>query len=299
MPASDEQPDKVYFSLILPPEKASESDLFDLVAESLGMDRYQVRLRLRKPPPCVIGLVDRHVAYEATQAVVRAGGDAFAPSLDDIQSLGPTLKIRDLRITAEGLALDLWRGPSTTINAADVQIIVRARMSEAVKRSSYAPKYSPLLASSTNPTSPISIGWGVGGAYGLAAGIHAAVMYGSGESGWSQSSADTDLHQSHKLDVHHADGRVFQIDGDKFGYEILGELKGHSDNVNIDRMCELMTHFNPEAVVDPYFAYFSPPVGYKRMRIPHMTVNKDDPAFAFYSRWAALMYRHVMGTGKG
>ena len=26
-------------------------------------------------------------------------------------------------------------------------------------------------------------------------------------------------------------------------------------------------------------------------------LNKDDPTFAFYSRWAALTYRHVMAAG--
>ncbi len=68
-----------------------------------------------------------------------------------------------------------------------------------------------------------------------------------------------------------------------------------SDNVNIDRMCELMSHLAPDAVIDPYFSLWSAPPGYQRLRLKNMRINNDDPAFAFYSRWAALLYRHVMG----
>ena len=53
--------------------------------------------------------------------------------------------------------------------------------------------------------------------------------------------------------------------------------------------------FTPEAVVDPYFTLWRPPPGVRRLRLPMMKINQDDPNFAFYSRWAALLYRHVMG----
>ena len=61
-------------------------------------------------------------------------------------------------------------------------------------------------------------------------------------------------------------------------------------------MCELFASRAPDAIVDPYFSLFKPPPGYKRLRLPGMKINDEDPAFAYYSRWAALMYRHVMGA---
>ena len=95
--------------------------------------------------------------------------------------------------------------------------------------------------------------------------------------------------------MHTADGRVFQIDGDKFGFAVLGDMKGHTDNENMDKMLELLDHLTPNAIVDQYFKLFKAPTGYKRLRLDNLSVNNDDPAFAFYSRWTALMYRHVMG----
>ena len=100
---------------------------------------------------------------------------------------------------------------------------------------------------------------------------------------------------SDKLDVHTTDGSVFQIDGDKFGYSILGDLRGHSDRHNMDQMFELLAHLAPDAIVDPYFKLWTPPAGHHRLRLPDMKANNDDPAFAFYSRWVALLYRHLLG----
>ena len=45
---------------------------------------------------------------------------------------------------------------------------------------------------------------------------------------------------SHKLDIHSTAGAIFQVDGDKFGYGILGEMRGYSDKTNMDSMCELL-----------------------------------------------------------
>ncbi len=39
-------------------------------------------------------------ARHGAAAVRAAGGDAFAPTLGDLERLGPTLKIRDLRLEA-------------------------------------------------------------------------------------------------------------------------------------------------------------------------------------------------------
>jgi hypothetical protein len=54
-----------------------------------------------------------------------------------------------------------------------------------------------------------------------------------------------------------------------------------------------------DAVVDPYFPLWRPAPAFERLRLPLSRLNEEDPAFAFYSRWSALMYRHVMGAAGG
>ena len=289
MPSSAVNTNRVFLTAISYPEGMSHEDVGGLLAEPLGRRIYDVALKLRQQPPCIIGFVDRSIADGALRALIGAGGDGFAPSMADIESLGATLKIKDLRLGGSGLELALWRGPTITVGPSEVQVLVRGRMIEAQVTRRALSTGEFLNPSTVNlRTAPIAAGWGVGGAYGLALGL-----YSTWQSG--EFRAEKTLVTSYKMDLHLADGRVLQIDGDKFGFQILGDQRGHSDNVNIDRMCEFLVHLAPEAVVDPYFALFHPPVEHRRLRLPLIKVNNDDPAFAFYSRWAALMYRHVMG----
>ena len=283
---ADPQP---FLTVITWPEGWDREAIAELLAREAGLDAPTLRMQLGRPPPMIIGQLDPAAARRATEAIIRHGGDAFAPLLSQIAALGPTLKIRDLRLGGEGIEVDLWRGPPATIDPRDIQIIIRGTMSESKIAGRGLTALDVLGASSANPrTAPLAIGWGLGGAYGLAFGLY--VSWQAGEF-----KPERSLHTSHKLDFRTADGRVFQIDGDKFAYAVLGALRGYSDNENIDKMCEFFVHLNPEAVVDPYFRLFRPPPGYRRLRLPDMKINREDPVFAFYSRWAALMYRHVMG----
>ena len=289
--AGDSANDHVFLTVITYPEGMTHNDVAELLADGGGLDAPSLRLILRQTPPCIAGRYPRGAAMGALRALIKAGGDGFTPSLADIEALGPTLKIKDLRLGAGGLEADLWRASSVTINPDEIQIIVRAHLSEKIMKPRSGVTGSSLMTSYTRPgASAIAVGWGMGGAYGLALGLYAS-------SGFSpEAREERTMVLSHKLDIHTAGRRVFQIDGDKFAYLILGDQRGYSDNENTDKMCELLAHMSPNAVVDPYFSYWHPPPGHQRLRLPQMKINKDDPAFAFYSRWAALMYRHVMGA---
>ncbi len=268
----------------------SREDVAGLIADAARLDRHTVQLRLGKAPPTILGLFPRTVADLAIVAMQRRGGDGFAVAMSDLESLGPTLKIRDLRLADGVILAELWRGPAVKIKPQEIQVLVRARMSErqpaAIPTSleaSHLMRWSP-------PGRLAPLAWSNVGAFGLAAGLGYAYEFGDAAERVGQS--ETRL--SHKLDLHTNNGKVYQIDGDKFGFKVLGELRGHSDNQNIDAMCELFVTLNREAIVDPYFSLWSPPVGYERLRLPMMKVNNEDPAFAFYSRWTTLMYRHII-----
>ena len=296
MPPSDVHHDRVFLSVISYPEGMSQENVVDLLARSGGLDAPTLSLKMRQTPPCIVAVVDPPAAEGAVRALIEHGGDGFAPTLADLAALGPTLKIKDMRIGVDGLQLELWRGPVITLAPSDVQILVRVHLSEttqdptrgaagAVARARYA--HGGAIGAVGRG---LAFGWGVGGAHGWATRLYTMRDLAL------ERAAEQQITVSHKLDIHAADGRVFQIDGDKFGFHILGDRRAMSDNVNIDRMCEFFAHLNAEAVVDPYFRYWHPPAGHHRLRLPNMKVNNDDPAFAFYSRWAALMYRHVMGV---
>lgn len=288
--------DRVYLSIITYPDGATHNDVASLLARGAGgargMDEATLRMILRRTPPCIACLADRAAALAALNTLIARGGDGFAPSLADIETLGPTLRIRDLRLSVNGLEAELWRGPPAVIEPDDIEIIVRARQSEQVKTPGAPLTGQSSLTSYTRPgSSAVALGWGLGGAYGLAAGLYAT---GGFEIDVSPPEKSVVVHN--KLDMHTADGQVFQIDGGKFAYKILGDQRGYSDNTNTDLLCELLTRLSPRAVVDPYFSYWRPPPGYQRLRLAQMKINQEDPAFAFYSRWSALMYRYVMGT---
>jgi hypothetical protein len=260
------------------------------MASAAGLDQLSLRMKARQHAPAILAMISHESAQRAVNALIERGGDGFAPTLDDLHALGATLKIKDLRLEAGGFVAELWRGSTQRIEPREILALVRRQLSQ-VKRDPMPRISSRYIGQGLH--SNAYAGYAFGGAYGMAA-IYAA------EYAMDQMTASVpqQITTSNKLDIHTFDGRVFQIDGDKFGYRILGEQRGHSDLVNVDRMCELFTHLSPDAVVDPYFALWKPPPGHDRLRIPQRNVNNDDPAFAFYSRWAALMYRHLL-AGRG
>ena len=218
----------------------------------------------------MLNQVEPDTARRAVAELTQLGGDAFLCTLDQLAALGPTLKIRVMRVNSAGnLDMDLWEGLSTTIRREQVQILVRAQLKKTIRKRPTRPIRMDSLTAS-NPMARRAMAQGA--------------------------RPIQSLKTSEKLDIHTVDGSVYQVDGDRFDFQVLGDLKGYSGKTNMDHLCELLSHLAPDEVVDDYFSHWRPPPGYERLRVPNLKRNGDDPAFAFYSRWAALMYRHVMGV---
>ena len=49
----------------------------------------------------------------------------------------------------------------------------------------------------------------------------------------------------------------------------------------------------PNAALDTYFDSFNAPPTSRNFHTTNSTINKENPTFAFYSRWAALVYRYL------
>jgi hypothetical protein len=274
-----------FLTIIRWPDGLDRNGRAALLAKATGLDEATMRVRVGQQPPAILATIPREQAARAAVAIRRAGGDAFAPTMFDVESLGETFKVKRMFPSGGGFRAELWNGGTRDFAGPEVEIIIRARLSE----TKAAPRPSALAAAASdslmNPY--LGTGWALGGGYGLALGFAAT---------YSEIGATTERSSriSEKLDIHLRSREVLQIDGDKFGFEILGTTKGLTDSTNIDRLCERFISASPDAIVDPYFSLWKAPPDVKRLRLPRMLANREDPAFAFYSRWAALMYRHML-----
>jgi hypothetical protein len=271
-----------YLTLVTAPPGMNRDALAEAVAAAGAFDRASIRLSLGRAAPCILGLFDEAACRAAAGAIIARGGDAFTCSIADLERLGPARKARDLRVEEGRVAIGIWRGGEARLEPGEIQILIRARLSE--KSLKPSPMPSPFLGSAP------MLAYGIGGSFGIAAALHTEFDPVDVDRGMT-------IRTSDKLDIHTARGTIYQIDGDKFAYQVLGDLRGHSDNENMDRMCDLFIHLAPHAVIDPYFSLWRPPPGHRRLRLPgDRAHSKSGAAFAFYSRWAATVYRHVMGV---
>ncbi len=122
-----------YLSVVLWPQGWTRGQVAELLAKHTDLDTASLRLGLGEAPPTIVGRVGPDQAEVGLAALRAAGGDGFAPTLADLEALGPTLKIKDLRLEGGALEVDLWRGSPRTIQREDVQILIRAHLSESVK----------------------------------------------------------------------------------------------------------------------------------------------------------------------
>ena len=266
------------------PAEWTQQQCVELLAGTGVIDAPSARLTLGRDVPLILGLFDEGAAHMLIQAVRSAGGDGFVPSLRDIAALGPTLKIKDIRLVEGNLEVDIWRGLTTMIRREHVQFLVHGRVRPNAKRDSAA-RVAERVRDNVQMMTNLSPQYGT--AARMAADRHLNRL--RAEAG------DAGLQISEKLDIHTTSGMVFQIDGDKFAFQILGDMKGHSDAVNMRQLTEMLAHISPNEIVDEYFPLFRLPPGYDRLLalVPEIRRNREDPGFAFYSRWSALLYRYM------
>lgn len=254
-----------FVSVVALPEGLDREQAARLLAAPGGLDLPTLRLRLGRETPMALERVEPPAGAAMVRDLVAAGGDGFTFTLDDLASIGPNFLVKDLAVGEGALSVELRQGITTTIPFAAVQIIVRAHLHETVIHRGPTPRISLVFGRKRTWDS-----------------IKAEI----------ESSVTREVETSDKLDIHAADGSVYRVDGDRFGFRVLGALRGHSDKANMDSLLELLGHLCPDAVVDTYFRLWRPPPGSQFLRVPHE--RRSAAPFDFYSRWAALTYRHLM-----
>lgn len=247
-------------------------------------DRPSANLLAGRTAPMILCCCSEAIAGTLVQATRQAGGDAFAPTMAQIAALGPTMKIRTMRIEGGNLDVDLWQGLSTTIRREHIQFLVRGRVPD-IEHDERARRVVDQVRDNVRQVTGYNrFGWAVR----IAAESSISRL---------QDEASRTYRSGERLDLHTSSGAVFQVDADKFAFTVLGQMKGYNDRVNMNKLCELLSHIAPNDVVDDYFGLFRPPPDCHDLlrQVPEMRRANENPIFAFYSRWSALMYRHVMG----
>ncbi len=256
-----------FLSIVAWPEGWDREHVAELLAGAGGLDVATLRLRLGQEPPMVLQRIEPAAAQAMLEALLAQGGDGFTFTLDDLARPGPTLTIRTMHVIEGALQVELWQGLRTTLPFRSIQVIVRAHLSETVITRRNPPTF-PTMRQHTRTWDSIK------------AEIEATVQ--------------KDVRTSDKLDLHTADGTVYQVDGHRFAFDVLGDMRGHSDKANMDSLTDLLAHLCPDAVVDNFYSLWRPPPGVDRLRLPHTRRDREDAVFAFYSRWAALTYRRFL-----
>ncbi len=268
MPTAAELATWPFLSIVAWPPDSERREVAALLAEAGGLDQATLNMRLGQRPPMVLERVDPSPAAQMIRNLVVSGGDGFLFTLDDLAGLGPTLGISDLSVTEGAFDLELRAGPQTRLRFDTIEVLVRAQLARTVTHRREPPRPEMHLGRRMRSWDSIKA--------------------------QIESSVTREVETSDKLDLHTTDGSVYQVDGDRFAYLALGALRGHGDKANMDSMCDLLSHLCPDAVVDTWYTLWRPPPGHDKLVVPSMTAARDDPAFTFYSRWAALTYRHIL-----
>lgn len=270
-----------YLNLISLPPGMNREQGAEFVADSGVCDARTVWTRLGHACPLILGWFEFEAARSASSTIRAAGGDAFVCTLEEIQALGATLRLKRLsRVDEQSWRAELWRGEPIEFTTDSIWLLVRAsigRSTAGLGGASNVETAMPragLLAADILLDTPVTL---------------AGVI----NMGMTAKAPEPTRHRSERLDLHLADHAILQIDGGKFDFSVLQSLKGSSDKANVDQVFRLMGQASVESIKDDFFRLWRPPLNLSRFRLPTMLINNEDPAFAFYSRWAALMYRSM------
>ncbi len=262
-------------SILAWPDGATRDDRIEALVASAGIEPYDARLAAAKDAPCIVGLIDEATAGHVTGALAGYGVTCFAPTAATIRSIPPTLFARRIERqtggSGQGFKIETWSNQRASISGRDIYLIVRAKL----RKRGLGPERTE-----------VDINY-----YGAAAGPGPGMVTVSEHSKRDPRTSIRDI-----LEVYDRRGARFRVDGSKFNFDVLGEMRGHSDNENADRVALMVAGTNPDALVDMAFTEFScgpqlakrflePLTGPDRMRF------ELDPTFELYSKWCFLMHK--------
>ncbi len=248
-------------SIVTRPEETTGVQLAEALNGLVGMDRQMLSIRCDSSPPCIVLPIHQNNARAAIQAIEQCGCNAIAPSLADLQNVGETIVVRDVRLDENGLVLETRNHGTQYVPICEIAFYVMC-YEEPVGQE----ELSPEERNQRMPTHVIQF-------------TAPRVSY------------DISKYQPKALfDIHTTGPKIFQIDARKFTFALLGSRRMQSDLMNVQLLLEWFMDLTPEIPIDCGFTGMSLPFGYERLRLPRAMINNDDLGFAFYSRWLKLAF---------
>jgi len=273
--------DAAYVSVIAWPDLMPGQDRIALVERAVGMDRFLAEQAVRRSVPGILRRMDLPDAKRALATLREAGAVAFGPKQSAFENRADFHAAKRL-ISGSGTSFlaEAWRGEPVVFDAADITVLVRAslRTTKAGPIERESPGVAPIVL---NP-------------YTHNAGRVASDLADEVE---QAAARQTRLNLTEIIDLHLADGSRIRLNGDKFGFDVLGDKRGYTDKQNMDRLAVLLSEKAPRAVVDLDFRTFRVPADIQaQLSTAHRgpaRIRTESQAFEFYSVWAALMYHHL------
>lgn len=292
-------PDRAFVSIVDWPAHFNSADQLHALVSSCGLDPFIARQMTARTIPMVVAAMPTVAADSAVGVLHDLGVSCFAPNQADLNSVPAPIAAKRLTVAIGSQSsqagtmflCEPWRGETIGLRARDILLMVRARLMR-VQRSTVPRDQGPFSLS----TSPDDFegGWAFGGAFDTA---NTPI----GSTSRVASSDVIDLHLVDR-DQPRVPGPRIRIDGRKFSFDILGPARGFTDHENADRLAVMLAESAPRAIIDTAFTTFTVAPGmparyFSRVESSRGRVTRDDhPVFEFYSAWACLMYRRLLGA---
>lgn len=284
-----------YLTIVSWPKAADRVQAAGWLAEAAGLDPFLAEQRVAKGLPSVVQRLPAERAREAVRALRAKGVGCFAPTQTEIES-GPEPILAKRLSAPEGAPepmylVEPWRGEPTGFLTRDIFLLVRARIK--IVETQQAESGSALGTANRSAgggLAGMALGLGTAGVIGI--GMYASSDVDSGASGAPTTKTST----TDVLDVYLRNDVRVRINGDKFGFDVLGAERGYSDNENMDKLAVRLAEQAPGALVDTGYNKFNCPgalLRNVRLSPKGKRTRNDTSVFEFYSVWAWLMYRRL------
>lgn len=277
--------ERAYLSIIEWPEAFTEERRVEAIVAAAAVDPGQAALAVKQKSPMVAHLINVLDRAPILQHLREQGVLAIAPTRAELARMPAPIHAKRL---AEAMGSDgrlymvePWRGESEGLRTGDIRLLVRASVRKA------APAARPdRYGNLPNTASGLECGDG---------GFAAAALSGSMTGEGSDRSAK--LRTTELLDIYTADKRRIRINGDKFGFDVLGTDRSYTDRHNLDELTIRLAERAPNAYIDQGFARFRPPPDVRAQS--HLAAGDAAPRadlapFDFYSPWFALVYAAML-----
>lgn len=273
-----------YLSIVQWPGNFNETAKVDALALALGMDQDTGKLVARRGTPHVVARISSLIRDEVLRVLTELGVMAFAPTHSELAGAGPVRRIKRLAVGAGRITCQMWRENPVLLDPADLLLIVRGRLKQITKRTKIG----------------LSQGFRGTMTWRLAAPELALGMVLARAGGGSLVDRRADITVSEQAELFLRNNTRLRLDADKLNFDVLGDQRGYSDHVNMERLIELLRHLAPQAIIDEGFGDFRSPPDILRdfsrsAGSVSISTTSDHRAFEFYSPWVNILYRRMLG----